>query len=250
MQHSPTSKTRIIIQTNPKTLPYGEIVDIFYAAPAARESPAPVTPVAPAQPSQTFLQAVETRRSHYSITNTSPVPDGRIVQVIQHAITHVPSSWNSQSSRALVLFADEHEWVWDTVVNALKAITSGSKFDAAAGKVNASMRAGHGTVLFFEDDDVVKGLQSSFPTYKDDFTAWSEQTSGMAQFITWVALEEEGLGANLQHYNKLIEAEVKTHFNVPSSWRLVAQMPFGEPTAEPGEKTFQSIEPRVKVYGL
>ncbi|KZT61792.1 nitroreductase [Calocera cornea HHB12733] len=250
MQRNPSSQTRIIIQTNAKTLPYGEIVDIFYAAPAAPEPPAPVPPVAPAQPSQSFLQAVETRRSHYSITNTSPVSDERIVQVIQHAVTHVPSSWNSQSSRALVLFSDEHQWVWDAVVNALKAITGGAKFEAAAGKVNASMRAGHGTVLFFEDEDVVRDLQAKFPTYKDDFATWSEQTSGMVQFITWVAIEEEGLGANLQHYNKLIEAEVKSHFNVPPSWRLVAQMPFGEPNAEPGEKTFHPIEPRVKVYGL
>ncbi|EJT99031.1 Nitroreductase [Dacryopinax primogenitus] len=204
----------------------------------------------PAQPSQTFLQAVETRRSHYSIANSSPISDIRIVQVVQHAVTHVPSSWNSQSSRTIVLFGNEHAWLWDTVISALKRITSGSKFEAASGKVTASMKAGHGTVLFLEDDEVIRDLQQRFPTYKDDFSTWSEQTSGMVQFITWVALEEEGLGANLQHYNKLIDAEVRDHFKIPNSWRLVAQMPFGEPTAEPGEKAFQPIEPRVKVYGI
>ena len=37
---------------------------------------------------------------------------------------------------------------------------------------------------------------------------WSEQGHGMAEYATWLALTEAGLGATLQHYNPLIDAEV------------------------------------------
>jgi predicted oxidoreductase (fatty acid repression mutant protein) len=52
----------------------------------------------------------------------------------------------------------------------------------------------------------------------------------------------------LQHYNPLIDDEVKKEWNIPSNWRLIAQMPFGNPTTEPGEKEFNSLEDRVKIY--
>ena len=45
----------------------------------------------------------------------------------------------------------------------------------------------------------------------------------MLQFAIWTALEEEGLGANLQHYNPIIDAEVKEVFNIPDQYRLIAQ---------------------------
>jgi len=70
----------------------------------------------------------------------------------------------------------------------------------------------------------------------------------MLQFVVWTALENEGFGATLQHYNPLIDEEVQQTWNVPSSWKLIAQMPFGKPTFEPGEKQFQPLEDRVKFY--
>ena len=51
-----------------------------------------------------------------------------------------------------------------------------------------------------------------------------------------------------QHYNPLIDDEVKTEWNVPANWKLIAQMPFGNPTAAPGEKEFQPLEERVKFH--
>jgi uncharacterized protein len=51
-------------------------------------------------------------------------------------------------------------------------------------------------------------------------------------------------GAN----TNLIDEEVKKEWNIPSNWKLIAQMPFGNPTAHPGEKEFQPVEDRVKFY--
>ena len=56
------------------------------------------------------------------------------------------------------------------------------------------------------------------------------------------------MGASLQHYNPLIDDEVKKTFNLPLEWRLVAQMPFGSITKPAGEKSFLPIEERVRVY--
>jgi predicted oxidoreductase (fatty acid repression mutant protein) len=58
----------------------------------------------------------------------------------------------------------------------------------------------------------------------------------------------EGLGASLQHYNPIIDEAVKKQWNLPADWELIAQMPFGKPTAAAGEKQFLPLEDRVKIF--
>jgi predicted oxidoreductase (fatty acid repression mutant protein) len=70
----------------------------------------------------------------------------------------------------------------------------------------------------------------------------------MHQYVVWTSLEIEGLGASLQHYNPLIDADVRKEWNIPDSWNLVAQMPFGKIVAPAGEKEFQPLEERIKVF--
>lgn len=70
----------------------------------------------------------------------------------------------------------------------------------------------------------------------------------MLQYIVWTALEQEGLGASLQHYNPLIDARVASEWNIPSNWKLIAQMPFGVPTSPASEKQFSPLEDRVLVF--
>lgn len=65
----------------------------------------------------------------------------------------------------------------------------------------------------------------------------------------WTALESVGFGANLQHYNPLIDASVAKQWNLPSEWRLVAQLVFGSPDAAANEKTQKPVEERVKIFG-
>ncbi|CRR91193.1 hypothetical protein PAERUG_P48_London_17_VIM_2_01_13_02863 [Pseudomonas aeruginosa] len=97
---------------------------------------------------------------------------------------------------------------------------------------------GAGTVLFFEDQTVVRQLQEQFALYADNFPVWSEQASGMAQFAVWTALAEHKVGASLQHYNPLVDAQTHKTWNLPESWKLRAQMPFGAIAAPAGFKVF------------
>lgn len=49
----------------------------------------------------------------------------------------------------------------------------------------------------------------------------------MHQFAAWTALEAEGLGANLQHYNPLPDQKASEIWGIPLEWSLKAQLVFG-----------------------
>ncbi|MEK3882951.1 nitroreductase family protein [Paenibacillus sp. PL2-23] len=194
-----------------------------------------------------FYAAVEARRSIYSISKEQVVSDERIQEVVSFAVKHTPSSFNSQSARVVVLLGEKHSKLWSITTETLKAIVPEDQFASTEDKMK-SFSAGYGTVLFFEDQEVVAGLQQQFPSYADNFPVWANQSNGMLQYVIWTSLELEGFGASLQHYNPLIDDKVKAEWDIPSSWKLLAQMPFGKPTAPPGDKTFKPLDERMKVY--
>jgi hypothetical protein len=70
----------------------------------------------------------------------------------------------------------------------------------------------------------------------------------MLQNNVWMMLEAEGFGVSLQHYNPLIDDKVKANWHIPESWKLLAQMPFGKPLAQPAPKSFLSLTERVKFF--
>ena len=73
----------------------------------------------------------------------------------------------------------------------------------------------------------------------------------MHQFALWTALEAEGLGCNLQHYNPLIDQRVRETWGVDTDWELNAQLVFGKPEGKAGEKSFKGVEgERVRAFGV
>lgn len=194
-----------------------------------------------------FLSAIQQRRSFYSIGKDSPIPDSRIVELVQQAVKYTPSSFHMQSARAVLLFGAQHDRLWQIVQETMQKIVPPERFAATEKKLQ-SFAAGHGTVLFYEDDAVVESFANQFQLYQENFSIWAQQANGMAQFAVWTLLEQEGLGASLQHYNPLIDEAVQSCWKLPKHWRLVAQMPFGAPTAQPGEKKFMDLAERVKVF--
>lgn len=197
---------------------------------------------------KTFKEALKHRRTYYSITNQSPVSDEEIEQAINFAVTHVPSAFNSQSTRVVLLLGENHKKLWGIVKEALKKMVPEEAFKQTEAKIDGAFASGYGTVLFFEDQSVVKGLQAAFPLYQENFPGWSVQTSGMHQLVVWTMLEDLGFGASLQHYNPLIDDAVRKEWNLPEQWHLIAEMPFGLPTGQPGGKEFKPLEDRIKVF--
>lgn len=196
---------------------------------------------------KTFQEAVKHRRSYYSISNQSPISDAQIEEIVNFAVTNVPSAFNSQSTRVVILFGENHIKLWNIAKDALRKIVPEKDFSSTEGRIN-SFTAGYATILYFEDMNVVKSLQEQYAAYADNFPKWSQQTSAMHQFTIWTMLEEAGLGASLQHYNPIIDTDVHTQWNIPENWKLIAQMPFGTPTQEPSEKSFAPLSERVRVF--
>lgn len=197
---------------------------------------------------RTFKQALVNRRSYYSITNSSPISDDEIKRIVDTAVLHVPSAFNSQTTRVVVLLGEHHRRLWQMVKDTLKAMIPAEAFKATEAKVDGCFMSGYGTLLFFEDTAVVAQLQKSFPLYAENFPVWSQQTSGMHQFAVWTMLEDAGLGVSLQHYNPIIDDGVRAEWSIPADWKLIAQMPFGTPASAPQDKDYKPLEDRVLVF--
>lgn len=95
----------------------------------------------------------------------------------------------------------------------------------------------------------MQGFQKNIPLYAENFPTWATQGGAMLQYAVWTALELEGLGANLQHYNPLIDAEVAKTWSLPTSWKLSSQLVVGGRAGEAGPKEFKPVEEKVKVFG-
>lgn len=193
-----------------------------------------------------FIEALALRRSRYQLGDHSPLSDDKIIRLVRQCVQYVPSAFNSQSARVIVLLGQQHKQLWEITRQTLKAIVPDDKFQLTEDKI-ASFEAAYGSILYFEDTTVVKSLQEQFPAYQDKFPLWSQQSNGMLQLAVWTALAQVEIGATLQHYNPLIDDKVHAAFKVPATWELIAEMPFGTPTAPPQEKETLPLEDRVLV---
>lgn len=194
-------------------------------------------------------QLAEKRRSIYALSDNLPVSKDEIVDLVEHAILHTPSAFNSQSARIVVLFGEDHKKLWNITEETLKAIVNDEeKFQGTKDKI-AGFRAGAGTIMFFEDKGVVRNMQEAAPLYADKFPIWAHQTSAMHQYVIWTALASLNIGANLQHYNPVIDDKVASTWNIDADWELNAQMVFGAIEQPAGDKEFQPLDKRMKVFG-
>jgi len=194
-----------------------------------------------------FIEAVTNRRTIYNIDNNVTVAPETIISTIEQLTQEVPSSFNNQSARVVVLFGKHHDKVWNIVMETLRKLVPLENFPATEAKVNG-FAAGYGTVLYFDDTAVTNEYAEKFSAYSENFPIWANQSNGMLQFAIWTALSDLGLGVNLQHYNPIIDNEVKAVFNIPDSWKLITQMPFGNPLEQPAEKEKILIDERVKIF--
>ncbi len=194
-----------------------------------------------------FEDFTEKRRSIYSLGQKQVLSEEKITELVEHAVKHCPSAFNSQSARVVILFGKNYQRFWEIVAETLKGIVPERSFETTAKKLE-SFKNGLGTILFFEDMDVVKSLQEKFPLYADNFPKWSLQSNGMLEYVVWTSLAERNVGASLQHYNPVIDEAVAKEWKLLESWQLLAQMPFGSIEIPADEKTFEPVDKRVKVF--
>jgi len=194
-----------------------------------------------------FYSAMENRRSIRVLDREEVIPFERLEEIISHALLFTPTAFNAQEQRTVLLLEERHNWFWNLLKEKLRAIMPSEKFPATESKL-AGFAGGVGTILLYQDMDVVRGLKERFPTYRDNFPTWAHQANGMLTYTIWTSLTAEGYGASLQHYTELVEQDVKQELGIHPAWSMTGQMPFGKAAESPGDKTFEPIEKRTLVF--
>lgn len=187
------------------------------------------------------------RRSIYALGHTRIVTDFCLEDTLKDCLKNCPTPFNAQSARLVLLLNKNHLDFWNLVLQKVTAATPIGKKDSVAQKIN-SFAAAYGTILFFEDLSVLEQLQKDFPLYQKNMHDWTYEANGMLQYMIWQALAENEIGASLQHYNELIEDDVKKMLSLPDNWKILAQMPFGSIEKTPAEKTFLPLENRLMIF--
>ncbi len=185
------------------------------------------------------LDALKLRRSYYNLDDKLEVSDEKIVETIEKVTELVPDAFNMKSQRLVIAQKDMHKKLWDGVYDSFGGEVSKDKID--------TFKNAAGTVLFFYDNKLIEKMKKDYELYKDNFTPWALQANGMLQISIWSALEELGLGVNLQHYNPIIDDMVKEMFDVDKDYVLLGQMVYGNITGPADEKENEDIKKRVKV---
>lgn len=184
-------------------------------------------------------KSLQNRRTIYSLDKNIKSNEEEITNTIKNITELTPDAYGIRSQRVVVIFKDDHDKLWDKV---------GEVFNGKAAEDKINMfKSGYGTVLYFSDEDTLKKASEDTGAEIERFEHWAAQSIGMLELNVWTALEELGLGANIQHYNPVIDDAVKEMFDIPKSWKLDAQMVFGNKTADPDPKDKEDINSRVIV---
>lgn len=195
-----------------------------------------------------YIEVLENRRSVYLLAADLGISKEEVVEALEQVVENSPTAFNMQSSRIVVLFGAEHRRLWEITSDTLRAIVPAKQFSATEAKMQM-FASGAGTILFFEDEGVVDEYKQKYAQYASAFGTFAAHGLGILQGNVWNVLAEKGIGANLQHYNPLIDDAVKAQWNIPQQWRLVSQMVFGSVVSRPDPVEKIPAAERVKVFG-
>lgn len=99
----------------------------------------------------TLVELVKGRRSYYGLKGESPISDDAIESIVRDSVLHVPSSFNTQTSRVVLLLKQEHQKVWDIAIQAIEGLVAAGhipkeSFESSTKPKLESFRAAYGTV--------------------------------------------------------------------------------------------------------
>lgn len=188
---------------------------------------------------QNYIEIIKKRRSYYNLSEDVDLSNEEIKYLVEDVMNTTPSHMNSQTTRIVLLFDEKSKEFWTKVNETFDNKIKEEKFH---GFYHAK-----GTALFFIDTDEIKKQEKDIPSYKEYFETWGHHSLAMLQLNLWQALRDEGIGASNQHYNPVIDSWVKDLYELPDSWELTAEMPFGKIEEEPEKKDKKPIEEILKV---
>lgn len=92
-----------------------------------------------------FKEGIEHRRSIYQLEKRSPISDAKVKEICTSALKNVPSAFNAQSTRLVVLLKDHHDKFWSMLTEILKMHTPEEKWERTRGRMEM-FGAAYGTV--------------------------------------------------------------------------------------------------------
>lgn len=194
-----------------------------------------------------YSDILKTRRSISILNDDLPVSFDEVADRIRETISLSPTAFMMQDIHAIILTGDSHKKLWDKIVHdALQKIVPPEPFKRTEVKLQTFSKA-YGTILLLRDLDAVEQMKKDYATYADEMDGWSWQDLGIAMVNIWNSLAEVNVGANIQHYNPLIDDEVKTTWDIPANYQLVGQMVFGGIVSRPGDKERKSGDELVEI---
>ena len=100
-------------------------------------------------PNISFAEAVAHRRSVYALKSSLPsaLTDAKVQSLIKDAMHQVPSAFNSQTTRIVLLVKSEHEKFWQSTSDIFKAKQDEESFKKTGGQL-AGFKGAYGSVSF------------------------------------------------------------------------------------------------------
>lgn len=194
-----------------------------------------------------YSDILRMRRSIYILNDQLPISQQVVTDRVKEAISLSPTAFMMQDVHAIVITGDNHHKLWDkTVHDTLQKIVPPEPFKRTEIKLQTFSK-GAGTILLFRDLAAVEQMKQDYATYANEMDSWSWQDVGIVMVNIWNSLAEAGVGANIQHYNPLIDDEVKATWNVPADYQLVGQMVYGGIVSRPGDKERKDVNELVQV---
>ena len=93
----------------------------------------------------TLKDSIKNRRTIYKLIKKSTISDDQIKDILTTAIKDVPSSFNSQSARLVVLVKEEHDKFWQIVEDILRVHVPADKWEHTGNRI-AMFKNAYGTV--------------------------------------------------------------------------------------------------------
>jgi hypothetical protein len=140
----PTSRRALACIKTPSPLPRS-LKSLAISRPLTSQQSHTFSTIPNEMASKQFLETIKNRRTFYSLKKESPISDKQIQDIIHHAVLHVPSSFNSQSTRVILLVREEHDKLWEITKEVMKGIVSAEQYKVTEQKLNG-FKAGYGTV--------------------------------------------------------------------------------------------------------
>ena len=97
-------------------------------------------------------ESLAQRRTYYAINDRLPVDDKTVEELVKSLTELVPDAFNMKSARVILALGEKQKELWDRIYDAFGGKVAREKIDG--------FKAGAGTVLYFIDQDTVKGLQA------------------------------------------------------------------------------------------